>query len=45
MLPKFVKVFPHEFKRVLRKKAQHETVIRHAPAPELRPVSIGAANG
>jgi glutamate synthase (NADPH) large chain len=28
MLPKFVKVFPHEFKRVLRKSAQHETVTR-----------------
>ncbi len=39
MLPKFVKVFPHEFKRVLRKSVQHETVARHAIAGS-RPVAI-----
>ena len=30
MLPKFVKVFPHEFKRVMKKAAQQETVTRRA---------------
>jgi glutamate synthase (NADPH) large chain len=30
MLPKFVKVFPHEFKRVMKKNAQHETVTRRS---------------
>ena len=43
MLPKFVKVFPHEFKRVLRKSVQHETVARHAVAGS-RPVNISVAN-
>jgi glutamate synthase (NADPH) large chain len=43
MLPKFVKVFPHEFKRVLRKSVQHETVARHAVAGS-RPISISAVN-
>ena len=41
MLPKFVKVFPHEFKRVLRKSVQHETVARHAVAGS-RPVNISS---
>jgi glutamate synthase domain-containing protein 3 len=51
MLPRFVKVFPHEFKRVLKKNAQHETVTRRAAVGEMRPVSASvsisasAANG
>jgi glutamate synthase domain-containing protein 3 len=32
MLPKFVKVFPHEFKRVLKKSVHAETVTRRAVA-------------
>jgi hypothetical protein len=36
MLPKFVKVFPHEFKRVLKKAAQTETITRRAAAGESR---------
>jgi glutamate synthase domain-containing protein 3 len=43
MLPQFVKVFPHEFKRVLRKSVQHETVARHAVAGS-RPIGLSAAN-
>jgi glutamate synthase (NADPH/NADH) large chain len=35
MLPKFVKVFPHEFKRVMKKNAQHETVTRRNVAPAI----------
>jgi glutamate synthase (NADPH/NADH) large chain len=35
MLPKFVKVFPHEFKRVMKKDAQHETVTRRNVAPQI----------
>ena len=41
MLPKFVKVFPHEFKRVLKKTAKQETIIRRAPAGEARQVAHG----
>jgi glutamate synthase domain-containing protein 3 len=37
MLPKFVKVFPHEFKRVMKKNVQHETVSRrHAAVGSLQ---------
>jgi glutamate synthase domain-containing protein 3 len=43
MLPKFVKVFPHEFKRVMKKNEQHETVSRRVMPGESRVVSIGAA--
>ncbi len=43
MLPKFVKVFPHEFKRVMRKGIQHETISRRIPAAESRPVGLSAA--
>ena len=32
MLPKFVKVFPHEFKRVMKKSVHAETVTRRAVA-------------
>lgn len=35
MLPKFVKVFPHEFKRVMKKAAQHETITRRVAAGQL----------
>jgi len=35
MLPKFVKVFPHEFKRVMKKDAQLETVTRRNVAPAI----------
>jgi glutamate synthase (NADPH) large chain len=45
MLPKFVKVFPHEFKRVLKKHAQRETITRHPAAGELRRIEMGAAHG
>jgi glutamate synthase (NADPH/NADH) large chain len=38
MLPKFVKVFPHEFKRVMKKAAQQETVTRRAAVGESRQV-------
>jgi hypothetical protein len=38
-----VKVFPHEFKRVLRKSVQHETVARHAVAGS-RPIGINVVN-
>ena len=41
MLPKFVKVFPHEFKRVLKKTAKQETIIRRVPAGEARQVAHG----
>jgi glutamate synthase domain-containing protein 2/glutamate synthase domain-containing protein 1/glutamate synthase domain-containing protein 3 len=41
MLPKFVKVFPHEFKRVMRKTAQHETVTRRVAVGEARTVLHG----
>ncbi len=41
MLPKFVKVFPHEFKRVLKRAAQPETVTRRVPVPEARQVAHG----
>ncbi|HEY3827540.1 MAG TPA: glutamate synthase large subunit, partial [Bryobacteraceae bacterium] len=37
MLPKFVKVFPHEFKRVMKKAAQHETITRR--------VAVGMGKG
>jgi glutamate synthase (NADPH) large chain len=43
LLPKFVKVFPHEFKRVMKKDVHHETVSRRPVAGEPRPVSISAA--
>ena len=36
MLPKFVKVFPHEFKRVMKKNAQHETVTGASRSPNPR---------
>jgi len=36
MLPKFVKVFPHEFKRVMKSKAQKEVVTSHIVLGELR---------
>jgi len=45
MLPKFVKVFPHEFKRVMKKSVQHETVTRHAADGELLHIGAGVANG
>jgi glutamate synthase (NADPH/NADH) large chain len=45
MLPKFVKVFPHEFKRVMRKNVQHETITRRPVAADSRHLGIGAANG
>jgi glutamate synthase domain-containing protein 3 len=32
MLPKFVKVFPHEFKRVMKKKAV-QSMVAAAPGP------------
>ena len=41
MLPKFVKVFPHEFKRVLKKSAKQETITRRIPASESRQVAHG----
>ena len=42
MLPKFVKVFPHEFKRVLKKSARPETITRRVPAGgESRQVAHG----
>ncbi len=41
MLPKFVKVFPHEFKRVLKKSAKQETIIRRVPVGEARQVAHG----
>jgi glutamate synthase domain-containing protein 2/glutamate synthase domain-containing protein 1/glutamate synthase domain-containing protein 3 len=41
MLPKFVKVFPHEFKRVLKKSAKQETIVRRVPAAESRQVAHG----
>jgi glutamate synthase domain-containing protein 3 len=44
-LPKFVKVFPHEFKRVLKKHAQRETITRHPATGELRRIEMGAAHG
>ena len=40
MLPKFVKVFPHEFKRVMKKAAQHETITRRVAAGQLVPPAI-----
>jgi glutamate synthase (NADPH/NADH) large chain len=36
MLPKFVKVFPHEFKRVMKKNAQTEVVASRVALGELR---------
>jgi glutamate synthase (NADPH) large chain len=36
MLPKFVKVFPHEFKRVMKKNAQKEVVTSRVVLGELR---------
>jgi glutamate synthase domain-containing protein 2/glutamate synthase domain-containing protein 3 len=36
MLPKFVKVFPHEFKRVMKKSVQPETVTRRVVISEAR---------
>jgi glutamate synthase domain-containing protein 2/glutamate synthase domain-containing protein 1/glutamate synthase domain-containing protein 3 len=54
-LPKFVKVFPHEFKRVLRQRAQaskpvqSEVAVAHIsaaqPAAVARAQSVGVANG
>jgi glutamate synthase (NADPH/NADH) large chain len=41
MLPKFVKVFPHEFKRVMKKTAQPETVTRRVAVAESRQVAHG----
>ena len=42
MLPLFVKVFPHEYKRVLKKSAKPETIVRRVPAPgEARQVAHG----
>jgi glutamate synthase (NADPH/NADH) large chain len=41
MLPKFVKVFPHEFKRVMTRTAQHETVKRRIVIGEVRQVAHG----
>jgi glutamate synthase domain-containing protein 3 len=42
MLPKFVKVYPHEFKRVMKKKkAQSETVTHRIPVAETRQVLHG----
>ncbi len=41
MLPKFVKVFPHEFKRVMKKTAQHETITRRIVIGEPRTVLHG----
>jgi glutamate synthase domain-containing protein 3 len=42
MLPKFVKVFPHEFKRVLKKSAKPETIVRRVPTPaDARQVAHG----
>jgi glutamate synthase (NADPH) large chain len=41
MLPKFVKVFPHEFKRVLKKAEQRETVTRRVVIGESRQVAHG----
>ena len=35
MLPKFVKVFPHEFKRVLKKRAAAETAMHQTDTPRL----------
>ena len=34
MLPKFVKVFPHEFKRVMKKQAQSEIITHRIPIAE-----------
>ncbi len=43
MLPKFVKVFPHEFKRVMKKNAQKETVASRVVVGELRQAVHGGA--
>ena len=44
MLPKFVKVFPHEFKRVMKKNAQKEVVTSRVALGELREVVRGQAS-
>jgi hypothetical protein len=36
-----VKVYPHEFKRVMKKKAQSETVTHRIPLAETRQVLHG----
>jgi glutamate synthase domain-containing protein 2/glutamate synthase domain-containing protein 3 len=41
MLPKFVKVYPHEFKRVMKKKAQSETIAHRIPVVGARQVAHG----
>jgi hypothetical protein len=41
MLPKFVKVFPHEFKRVMKKAVHPETVTRRIVISEPRQVAHG----
>jgi len=41
MLPKFVKVFPHEFKRVMRKSILPETITRRVPPATVEPQPIG----
>ncbi|MGD1073391.1 MAG: glutamate synthase large subunit [Bryobacteraceae bacterium] len=41
MLPKFVKVYPHEFKRVMKKRAQSETMTHRIPVAETRQVLHG----
>jgi glutamate synthase domain-containing protein 2/glutamate synthase domain-containing protein 1/glutamate synthase domain-containing protein 3 len=41
MLPKFVKVYPHEFKRVMKKRAQSETIAHRIPVAETRQVLHG----
>jgi glutamate synthase (NADPH) large chain len=41
MLPKFVKVYPHEFKRVMKKKAPAEVITHRIPITDTRPVLHG----
>jgi glutamate synthase domain-containing protein 2/glutamate synthase domain-containing protein 1/glutamate synthase domain-containing protein 3 len=41
MLPKFVKVYPHEFKRVMKKRAQSETIAHRIPVVGTRQVAHG----
>jgi glutamate synthase (NADPH/NADH) large chain len=46
VLPKFVKVFPHEFKRVVKKNQTAEVVIRRIPGGEAKlPETRVAAHG
>jgi glutamate synthase (NADPH/NADH) large chain len=44
MLPKFVKVFPHEFKRAMKKNAQKEVVTSRVALGELRQAVRGQAS-